>query len=92
MFSSLGYYVDPTDYVRGVRVSYSRAMLREFNSRKPLATHFTFLRFVPLFTLRLQQHYDPVRLHCSGCLDQWNCLVGRRAQAAGVYGFHETET
>jgi hypothetical protein len=59
MFSALGYYVDPTDYVRGVRVSYSRAMLREFNSRKPLATPFTFLRFVPLFTLRLQQHYDP---------------------------------
>src|SRR5260221_9389681 len=59
MFCALGYFADPTDYAPGVRLSYSRAMLREFNSRKSLATRFTFLGFVPLFTLRLQKHYDP---------------------------------
>lgn len=59
IFSALGYFADPTDYAPSVRVAYSRAMLQEFNSRKPLSTRFTFLGIVPLFTLRLQRHYDP---------------------------------
>ena len=59
IFSALGYFADPTDYASSVRLSYSRAMLQEFNSRKPLTTHFTFLGFLPIFTLQLQQHYDP---------------------------------
>jgi hypothetical protein len=59
IFSALGYFTDPTDYASSVKLVYSRAMLQEFNSRKPLSTHFTFLGFLPVFTLRLQQHYDP---------------------------------
>ncbi len=59
IFSALGYFTDPTDYASSVRLLYSRAMLQEFNSRKPLSTHFTFLGFLPVFTLQLQQHYDP---------------------------------
>jgi hypothetical protein len=35
-------------------------MLREFNSRKPLDTHFTFLGIIPMFTLKLQHRYDPL--------------------------------
>jgi hypothetical protein len=59
IFSALGYFTDPTDYAPSVRLLYSRAMLQEFNSRKPLTIHFTFMGFVPIFTLHLQRHYDP---------------------------------
>jgi hypothetical protein len=59
IFDALGYHADPTDYAPRVRVRYSRRMLQEFNSRKPLKTHFTFMGFVPLFTLELQKRYDP---------------------------------
>ena len=59
IFDALGYHADITDYSPGVKVRYSRRLLQEFNSRKPLQTHFTFLRLVPLFTLNLQQSYDP---------------------------------
>jgi len=59
IFDALGYHVDPTDYVPRVKVRYSRPLLQEFNSRKALKTHFTFMGLVPLFTLKLQQHYDP---------------------------------
>jgi hypothetical protein len=59
LFDALGYHADPTDYAPLVKVRYSRAMFREFNSRKGLETHFTFLGLVPLFTLQLQQHYNP---------------------------------
>ena len=59
IFDALGYHTDPTDYAPQVRVRYSRRILLEFNRRKPLTTHFTFLGFVPLFTLQLQERYDP---------------------------------
>ena len=59
IFSALGYFTDPTDYAASVRLVYSRAMLQEFNSRKPLSIRFTFLGFVPIFTLHLQRHHDP---------------------------------
>jgi len=59
IFEALGYHTDPTDYTPVVRVRYSRRMLQEFNSRKPLKTHFTFLGLIPLFTLQLQPYYDP---------------------------------
>ena len=59
IFAALGYHTDPTDYARTVRVRYCRQVLQEFNSRKPLKTHFTFLGLIPLFTLEMQQHYDP---------------------------------
>lgn len=59
IFAALGYHTDPTDYARTVKVRYCRQLLQEFNSRKPLNTHFTFLGLIPLFTLQMQQHYDP---------------------------------
>ena len=59
IFDALGYHADVTDYSPGVKVRYSRRLLQGFNSRKPLETHFTFLRVVPLFTLQLQKSYDP---------------------------------
>ena len=59
IFDALGYHTDSTDYAPRVRVRYSRQMLQEFNSRKALKTHFTFMGFVPMFTLQLQKRYDP---------------------------------
>ncbi|HTL16438.1 MAG TPA: hypothetical protein VL793_04330, partial [Patescibacteria group bacterium] len=59
LFFALGYHADPTDYAPVVKVRYSRDLLRQFNSRKPLQTRFTFLHVLPLFTLHLQQQYDP---------------------------------
>jgi len=59
IFDALGYHADPTDYVPSVKVRYSRRILTEFNSRKPLQTQFTFLGFGPMFKMDLQQEYDP---------------------------------
>ena len=59
IFDALGFHVDPTDYSPLIKVRYSRRIFQEFNLRKPLETHFTFLGVVPLFTLELQRHYDP---------------------------------
>lgn len=68
VFDALGYHTDPTDYAPSVRVRYSRRMLQEFNSRKALKTHFTFLGLIPLFTLELQQQYDPFAYFTSAVL------------------------
>jgi hypothetical protein len=59
IFDAIGFHADPTDYASTVKVRYSRRLFQEFNLRKPLKTHFTFLAIVPLFTLQLQQHCDP---------------------------------
>jgi hypothetical protein len=59
IFDALGYHADITDYSHGVKVRYSRRLFQEFNLRKPLQTHFTFLHVVPLYTLDLQKSYDP---------------------------------
>jgi hypothetical protein len=59
IFDALGYHTDPTDYAARVKVRYSRRIFAEFNSRKPLQTHFTLLGFLTVYTLDLQQHYDP---------------------------------
>lgn len=58
LFYALGYNVDPTDYAPLVKVRYNRRMLREFHLRRPLP-----MRIAPfglrLWTVQLQQHYDP---------------------------------
>ena len=59
MFDVLGFQTDPTDYVPAVRVRYDRRIFQEFHSRRPLHTRFTFLFFIPYYTLELQKHYDP---------------------------------
>ncbi|HLH55669.1 MAG TPA: hypothetical protein VKY92_18865, partial [Verrucomicrobiae bacterium] len=59
IFDAVGFHVDPTDYAPQVKVRYSRRIFQEFNQRKPLQTRFTLFGFIPLFTLELQQHYDP---------------------------------
>ena len=59
IFAALGYNADPTDYAPRVRIHYARALFREFNSRRPLGTRFTFLGVLPLYKMELQRRYDP---------------------------------
>jgi hypothetical protein len=42
-----------------VQVRYNRRLFQEFHSRQPLQTRFRILGFVPLYTLELQQRFDP---------------------------------
>lgn len=59
IFSALGYNAEATDFSPGVKVRYDRRLFLEFNSRKELTTRFTVLGLVPVYTLKLQRHYDP---------------------------------
>lgn len=77
IFSALGYHTDPTDYAPGVKMFYSRPMLRQFNSRKALRTHFTFLGVLPLFTLNLQKQYDPFAYVAKAVLKDGTCWSGQ---------------
>jgi hypothetical protein len=77
IFDALGYHTDPTDYAPRVKMRYSRTMFQEFNSRKPLRTHFTFLGIVSLYTLDLQQHYDPFDYVSSAVLADGTRWSGR---------------
>jgi hypothetical protein len=76
IFDALGYHADPTDYIPTVKVRYSRRILQEFNSRKPLRTRFTLLRFIPLFTMELQQDYDPFQFVAAAILTDGTSLSG----------------
>ena len=58
IFYALGYHVDPTDFVPGIKVHYNRRMLHEFNLRKPLTMRITPFG-VRVWTVQLQKHYDP---------------------------------
>ena len=76
IFDALGYHADPTDYAASVKVGYSRRLLQEFNSRKPLRTQFTLFGFLPLFTLQLQQDYDPFQYVAAAILTDGTSLSG----------------
>ena len=59
IFDALGFQADPTDYAPAVKVRYDRRIFLEFHSRQPVHTRFTFLGFIPIYTLQLQKRYDP---------------------------------
>lgn len=59
LFWALGYHVEPTDYARQLKVRYDRSLFREFHSRKAMKVRFTLLHFLPVFTVNLQQRFDP---------------------------------
>jgi hypothetical protein len=58
IFHALGYHVDPTDYTPQIKIRYDRRMLRELHLRRPLNMGITPFG-VHLWTVHLQQHYDP---------------------------------
>jgi len=57
LFHALGYYADPTDHVRGMRVRYDPRMIREFNLRRDVMMHFRLVG-PPLVSLNLQRDFD----------------------------------
>jgi hypothetical protein len=59
MFWALGYHVDAADHADHLKIRYDRRLLREFHQRKEIKTTFRLLGFIPLYTMKLQRHYDP---------------------------------
>lgn len=59
LFHALGYFVDPTDHVRQLRVRYNPRLLREMNLRRELMMHFRLVG-PPLVSLDLQKPCDPL--------------------------------
>jgi hypothetical protein len=59
VFWAMGYHVDPTDHVDGLRVRYDRRLLREFHLRKPVQTRICALWLIPVHTIDLQKRHDP---------------------------------
>lgn len=59
IFWALGYHVDPTDHVDGLRVQYDRRLLREFHLRKPVQTRICAFWLLPVHTIDLQKRHDP---------------------------------
>ena len=94
IFSALGYHADPTDYSPGVRVRYAREFFLEFNSRRELNTKFTVLGVVPVYTLKLQKHYDPFDYIAWAVLRNGERWTGRQLKARLLYrpGQFEPET
>jgi hypothetical protein len=58
VFHALGYNVDPTDYVPGLKVRYDRRLLRELNLRSPLRMGIRPFG-IPLGSVDFQPHYSP---------------------------------
>lgn len=59
LFHALGYFVDPTDHVRQLRVRYDPRLLREMNLRREVMMHFRLIG-PPLVSLDLQKPCDPL--------------------------------
>jgi hypothetical protein len=60
IFSALGYHVEQTDHVDFLRMKYDRRAFLEFNSRRDLKTRFQMFGFLPVFSVNLQSHFDPL--------------------------------
>lgn len=58
IFFALGYNSDACDHVEGLRVRYSRRLLREFNLREPVDLKISLIG-PPLISCNLQQEFDP---------------------------------
>ncbi|HEX7861300.1 MAG TPA: hypothetical protein VF773_13285 [Verrucomicrobiae bacterium] len=58
IFHALGYYVEETDFVAGLKMRYDRRFFTEFNSR-PEMTMKIGLFFIPIHTFHFEDDYDP---------------------------------
>ncbi len=81
IFAALGYNVEPIDHVPRLLIRYDRRIFRELNLRKPLETDVCFLRVIPLWFIRLQQHYDPFDFIAAAALKDGRRISGAELKA-----------
>ncbi|MFO1498325.1 MAG: hypothetical protein U1G07_08040 [Verrucomicrobiota bacterium] len=77
IFHALGYYVEPSDHVTGLRVRYDRRLFREFNLRQEVALRLRFLFLLPVGTIRLRPYYDPFRCVAEAVCQDGTILSGQ---------------
>ncbi|HZM05005.1 MAG TPA: hypothetical protein VFC44_18545 [Candidatus Saccharimonadales bacterium] len=77
IFWALGFHADATDYSPGVKVHYDRRIFQEFNSRREVKTRFTFLGFLPFYTMKLQKRHDPFDYIAQAVLRDGRAWTGR---------------
>lgn len=58
IFFALGYNADACDHVEGLRVRYSRRLLREFNMREPVNLKISIVG-PPIISCNLQREFNP---------------------------------
>lgn len=59
LLDAMGYHVTATDCAPQLRIRYDRRLFREFHQRQDLRTRLQLFGFLPVYTIRYQQRFDP---------------------------------
>lgn len=89
IFAALGYNVEATDYVPGLKIAYDRRLFQEFHQRKQIRTRITVFGVVPVYTIDLQKRYDPFAYVTRAVLRDGTELSGRDLKKRLLTGRNE---